>query len=188
MKIKLEFAQRTWRCITGILEGPTFAILLGCLVLSLTACSHVVHVDAVEQAELEVVKYGSGMLVTPSQTSDFVDVKYEGISYRIAYDSNRLVNHIETYDSGFESPEGIDMSDSFGDIEEEFGESSYVMLKGWASYFRLPSGWNVGFYYWKMPSEIDQKDWKPSFLFKRLNGKKALSLQVVLQNPELLFR
>jgi hypothetical protein len=82
-------------------------------------------------------------LVSSGQMSPYTIIKINGCSFDLVTSDNDTI-YLATNDKKFQTPEGYKVGTKFSELPKDI-QGELTKEPGWGYYYKLPSGWTLGF-------------------------------------------
>ncbi len=114
------------------------------------------------------------ILVSTGQISPGTTIKIDGYNFDLVAKGNDTI-YLTTNDKKFQTPEGYKVGVKFSELPKNI-QSKLTKEPGWGYYYKLPSGWTLGFCEGNSCTDnYPKSDSKAKWIFKRPTEMTRLS-------------
>ena len=89
------------------------------------------------------ISFGKMTLVSSGQMSPYTTIKIDGCNFDLVQQGNDTI-YLATNDKKFQTSEGYTVGTKFSELPNDI-QSGLTKELGWGYYYKLPSGWTLGF-------------------------------------------
>lgn len=89
------------------------------------------------------ISFDKMTLVSSGQMSPYTTIKIDGCNFDLVTSGNDTV-YLATSDKRFQTPEGYNVETKFSELPKNI-QSELTKEPGWGYYYKLSSGWTLGF-------------------------------------------
>lgn len=89
------------------------------------------------------ISLGKMTMVSSGQISPYTTIKIDGCNFDLVTKGNDTI-YLATNDKKFQTPEGYKIGTKFSELPKDT-QSDLIKEPGWGYYYKLPSGWTLGF-------------------------------------------
>ncbi len=100
--------------------------------------------DTIKKTQFDTTtKIANLILVSSAQLLPYTKTMIDNCNFSLVT-NNKDTIYLCTYDKNFKTPEGYSVGFKFSDLSKEI-KTNLTKEPGWGYYFKLPSGWSLGF-------------------------------------------
>ena len=89
------------------------------------------------------ILFGKMILVSSGQTLPYTRIKINDCNFDLVKRNNDTI-YLATNDKKFQTPEGYKVGTEFSELPN-YIQKEFIKEPGWGYYYKLSSGWNLGF-------------------------------------------